>query len=65
MPKLDSRQRSTLRQLRQLSPYMSNQQYRTIKGQIMAGDLEGAAKGMDTAVLSRFGTKTTLLKEEV
>lgn len=59
MTKLDSKQRSVLRQLRKLEPYMSNQCYKTIKGQIVAGDLTGASKGMDAAVLARFGTKSS------
>jgi hypothetical protein len=59
MTKIDSKQRSALRQLRKLAPYMSNQCYKTIKGQIAAGDLTGAAKGMDSAVLAQFGTKSS------
>ena len=27
-------------------PYLTKQQYRTIKGQIVAGDTEGAIKGL-------------------
>lgn len=44
------------RMLKKAKPYLTKQQYRTIKGQINAGDVEGAKKGLNK--LLRNGSET-------
>lgn len=35
-----------LRELRRERPNLTSQQFKTLKGQILAGDIEGAEKGL-------------------
>ena len=37
-----------MRKLKNNRPYLSKQQYRTIKGQALAGDIDGAQKGLNS-----------------
>lgn len=46
--------RAALIELKNYGKDLSKQQYKTIKGQILAGDVTGAMKGLD-AVLKRKG----------
>ena len=39
-----------LKKLRKYGKHLAKQQYRTIKGQILAGDTEGASKGMEKLI---------------
>lgn len=36
-----------LKKLKKYGKYLTRQQYRTIKGQILSGDTEGASKGLN------------------
>ena len=38
---------NTYEMLKQVRKYLSSQQYKTIKGQIKAGDVKGACKGIE------------------
>ena len=38
---------SFLKKLKNSRPYLSKQQYRTIKGQALSGDIDGAEKGLN------------------
>lgn len=54
------------RMLKKAKPYLTKQQYRTIKGQIVAGDVEGAKKGLKK--LLKNGSETnreTILRPTV
>lgn len=42
-----------LRQLKQARPYLTPQQYRTIKGQILAGHYAAAIRGMENLLQKR------------
>lgn len=42
-----------IRKLKNCRQYLSKQQYRTIKGQALAGDIEGAEKGLNS-LLRRY-----------
>ena len=42
--------RAVLSYLKEKKPELTVQQYRTIKGQIMAGDEDGAIRGIDRVV---------------
>ena len=42
--------RSALAYLKKKKPELTGQQYRTIKGQILAGDEDGALRGIDRVV---------------
>ena len=44
-----------LRKLKKSGPWMTRQQYRTIKGQILAGDYEGAEKGLNKILNAKRG----------
>lgn len=46
--------RSAMTMLRSFSSYLTKQQYRTIKGQILSGNIEAAMKGLD-GLLKRKG----------
>ena len=37
-----------MKKLKNNRPYLSNQQYRTIKGQALSGDIDGAQKGLNS-----------------
>lgn len=41
-----------LKQLKAYRPFLTQQQYRTLKGQALAGDVDGAVKGLNK-VLNR------------
>lgn len=41
-----------MRKLKNSRPYLTKQQYRTIKGQALSGDIDGAEKGLNS-LLSR------------
>lgn len=41
-----------LKKLRKYGKHLTRQQYRTIKGQILAGDTEGASKGLNKLIES-------------
>ena len=38
---------SFMKKLKNSRPYLSKQQYRTIKGQALSGDIDGAEKGLN------------------
>ena len=42
-----------MKKLKNNSPYLSKQQYRTIKGQALSGDIDGAQKGLNS-LLRRY-----------
>lgn len=42
-----------MRKLKNSRPYLSKQQYRTIKGQALSGDIEGAEKGLNSLLHRR------------
>ena len=46
--------RKMIQALKLLRPYASAQQLRTIRGQILAGDVEGAARGIEKIKKSRM-----------
>ena len=37
-----------MKKLKNSRPYLSKQQYRTIKGQALSGDIDGAEKGLNS-----------------
>ena len=39
---------SLLKKLKNNRPFLSKQQYRTIKGQALSGDVDGAQKGLNS-----------------
>ena len=39
--------------LRSCSPYLTRQQFKTLRGQILAGDPEGAVKGLQNILMRR------------
>ncbi|MCI6652364.1 MAG: hypothetical protein MSH11_02930 [Ruminococcus sp.] len=42
-----------MRKLKNSRPYLTKQQYRTIKGQALSGDVDGAEKGLNS-LLRRY-----------
>ena len=44
---------SFMKKLKNRRPYLTKQQYRTIKGQALAGDIDGAQKGLNS-LLRRY-----------
>lgn len=44
---------SFMRKLKNSRPYLTKQQYRTIKGQALSGDIDGAQKGLNS-LLGRY-----------
>lgn len=49
------------KRLKDNKKYLTKQQYRTIKGQIIAGDTEGAAKGLNRLLKrQKSGTNVSL-----
>ena len=44
---------SFMRKLKNSRPYLTKQQYRTIKGQALSGDIDGAQKGLNS-LLRRY-----------
>lgn len=53
MSKVDQ---SVLKLLKSKRSYLSKQQYKTLRGQVLAGDRDGAMKGLDT-IFSRRSDK--------
>ena len=43
-----------MKKLKNNRPYLSKQQYRTIKGQALAGDIDGAQKGLNSLLNRRY-----------
>lgn len=41
-----------MRKLKNSRPYLTKQQYRTIKGQALSGDIDGAEKGLNSLLRS-------------
>jgi hypothetical protein len=44
------------KRLKQNKELLTKQQYRTIKGQLIAGDIEGATKGLNRLLRKKGGT---------
>ncbi len=42
-----------MKKLKNSRPYLSKQQYRTIKGQALSGDIDGAEKGLNSLLNRR------------
>ena len=42
-----------MKKLKNNRPYLSKQQYRTIKGQALSGDIDGAEKGLNSFLRRR------------
>ena len=45
---------SFMKKLKNKRPYLTTQQYRTIKGQALSGDIDGAEKGLHSLLSRRF-----------
>ena len=45
---MNYRLNSFMKKLKNSRPYLTTQQYRTIKGQALAGDIDGAQKGLNS-----------------
>ena len=43
-----------MKKLKNNRPYLSKQQYRTIKGQALSGDIDGAEKGLNSLLNRRY-----------
>ena len=43
-----------MKKLKNSRPYLSKQQYRTIKGQALSGDIDGAQKGLNSLLKRRY-----------
>ena len=43
-----SNARAIIKRLKEKARYLTTQEYRTLKGQALAGDIEGAEKGLET-----------------
>lgn len=43
-----------MKKLKNSRQYLSNQQYRTIKGQALSGDIDGAQKGLNSLLNRRY-----------
>ena len=50
---MNFRLNSFMRKLKNCRQYLSKQQYRTIKGQALSGDIDGAQKGLNS-LLRRY-----------
>ena len=50
---MNFRLNSFMRKLKNSRPYLSKQQYRTIKGQALSGDIDGAEKGLNSLLNRR------------
>ena len=50
---MNYRLNSFMKKLKNNRPYLSKQQYRTIKGQALSGDIDGAQKGLNS-LLRRY-----------
>ena len=50
---MNFRLNSFMKKLKNCGPYLTKQQYRTIKGQALAGDIDGAQKGLNS-LLRRY-----------
>ena len=49
--------RSVLLAIKSARQYLTNQQYRTLRGQALSGDLDGALRGLSRIMIRRFGNK--------
>ena len=45
---MNFRLNSFMKKLKNCGPYLTKQQYRTIKGQALSGDIDGAQKGLNS-----------------
>lgn len=43
-----------MRKLKNNRPYLTKQQYHTIKGQALSGDIDGAEKGLNSLLNRRY-----------
>ena len=43
-----------MKKLKNNRPFLSKQQYRTIKGQALSGDIDGAQKGLNSLLNRRY-----------
>ena len=50
---MNFRLNSFMKKLKNCGPYLTKQQYRTIKGQALSGDIDGAEKGLNS-LLRRY-----------
>ena len=50
---MNFRLNSFMKKLKNCGPYLTKQQYRTIKGQALSGDIDGAQKGLNS-LLRRY-----------
>ena len=50
---MNYRLNSFMKKLKNSRPYLTKQQYRTIKGQALSGDVDGAQKGLNL-ILRRY-----------
>ena len=49
--------RSVLIGIKSARRYLTNQQYRTLRGQALSGDLDGALRGLSKIMIMRCGNK--------
>ena len=45
---------SFMKKLKNSRPFLTKQQYRTIKGQALSGDIDGAEKGLNSLLNRRY-----------
>lgn len=57
--------RAALTILRGAKHLLNRQQYKTLRGQILAGDPRGAVKGLDKIIRRRQDTPTDLIRRAV
>jgi hypothetical protein len=57
--------RAALTILRDAKPLLNRQQYKTLRGQILAGDPRGAVKGLGKILRRRQDTPTDLIRRAV
>ena len=57
--------RAALTILRNAKPLLNRQQYKTLRGQILAGDPRGAVKGLGKILRRRQDTPTDLIRRAV
>ena len=51
---MNFRLNSFMKKLKNCGPYLTKQQYRTIKGQALSGDIDGAQKGLNSLLNRRY-----------
>lgn len=59
---LDVTQKAEMKKLKRNRNQLSQQQYRTIKGQILSGDVSGADRGLEKLLFRRGGSYATQTK---